>query len=175
MKIVRWLDEHFEDSFIFPLYFLTMWIMAIGVVQRFFFHYSWHWAIEVNVSMFVWFSWIGCALNVKNRSHLSLNTVRGNLPRTAQFALLMLDYALWIVLAFIASYYVIPHISQLHEMDSMIYGSSIIPKWTEPLCIPVAFSLIVFRVIQNVREDILAFKRGEPLKVTPDATVRIQA
>jgi TRAP-type C4-dicarboxylate transport system permease small subunit len=172
MKVIRWLDHYFEDTLIFPLYFCAMWLMAIGVVQRFFFHYAWHWAIQVNVAMFVWFSWIGCSVNVKNRSHLSLLTVREKLPRKVQFSLLMVDYALWLVFAFIASYYTIPQIFHLQAMHSLVYGSEIIPKWTEPLCIPVAFSLIAIRVIQKAREDILAMKRGGPLKIAPEATVK---
>lgn len=174
MRVIRWLNDHVEDSFIFPLYFCAMWIMAIGVIQRFFFHYSWHWGIEVNVAMFVWFSWVGCAVNVKNRSHLTLNTLRAKMPRSAQFALLMLDYVLWIVFAFIASYHVIPQIFRLHAMDSMIYGSALIPKWSEPLCIPVAFTMVVFRVIQKAIEDIKDFRRGAPMKIAPEASLSVQ-
>jgi TRAP-type C4-dicarboxylate transport system permease small subunit len=171
MKVLRWLDNHFEDSLIFPLYFCAMWLMAIGVVQRFFFKFAWHWGIQVNVSMFVWFAWIACAVNLKRRSHLNLNTIRERLPRKVQFCLLMVDYALWLGFAFVAGYYSIGQIFKLQEMGSLIYGSEVIPKWTEPLCIPVAFTLIVIRVIQNAREDILAMKDGKPLRIAQDATV----
>jgi TRAP-type C4-dicarboxylate transport system permease small subunit len=171
MKILHWFDNNLENSVIFPMYFVMMSLMAIGVVQRFVFSFAWHWGIQVCVGLFVWFAWISCALNVKQRSHLNLNTIRERLPRNAQFALLMLDYVLWLIFAFVAGYYSIGQIFRLQEMGSLIYGSGVIPKWTEPLAIPVAFTLIVFRVIQCARQDILAMKRGKPLKIAQEATV----
>jgi TRAP-type C4-dicarboxylate transport system permease small subunit len=174
MKVLRWLDNNFENTIIFPMYFIMMSLMAIGVVQRFVFKFAWHWGIQVCVGLFVWFAWISCSLNVKQRSHLSVGTVREYLPRKAKFGLLMMDYALWIIFAFVAGYYSIGQIFRLQSMGSLIYGSDLIPKWTEPLSIPVAFGLLVFRVLQCAREDILAMKRGTRLKTTQDASVSIE-
>ena len=35
-KILTYVDEHLENFLVFPMYFIMMALMAIGVIQRFF-------------------------------------------------------------------------------------------------------------------------------------------
>jgi len=170
-KIIRWLDQNIENALIFPMYFIMMVIMAVGVVQRFFFKTSFHWAVYVCIGLFVWFSWLGCSWNVKERSHLRLSTFRNKMPRSLQFACLMLDYALWIAFGIIASYYSVFQMIRLHEVGALIYGTETIPKWLVPACIPGSFSILFVRVIQCAIQDIKDFKRNEPLKLDPMTTM----
>lgn len=159
-KILSWLNENAEKMFIFPLYFAAMFITASEVIQRFLFRQSWLWSTWVAIGLFVWFAWIGCSWNVKTRSHLRFGTIRKKLSPRVQFVLLMLDYALWILFAVVAGYYSILNISKLAFIEAMIYGSNI-PKWVVPLCIPVSFGLLLFRICQCVVQDIKALKRNE--------------
>ena len=117
-KILHWLDQNIENALIFPMYFLMMAIMATGVVQRFVFKTAFHWAVYVCIGLFVWFSWLGCSWNVKERAHLRLAAFRNKLPRSAQFSLLMLDYILWIAFGIIASYFSVTQIIRLHEVGA---------------------------------------------------------
>jgi len=146
-----------------------MWLVAIGVVLRFGFHYSWHWSIQIEIGLFVWFSWVGCSWNVKERAHLRLSALREKLPPRWQFCLLMLDYVVWVVFAVVASYFSVIQIERLIAARSMIYGTTTIPQWLIPLCIPAAFTLLVFRVVQCAVQDIKAYRRKMPLKIVPDA------
>ena len=166
-KILHWFDQNIENALIFPMYFIMMAIMAIGVVQRFFFRTSFHWAVYVCIGLFVWFSWLGCSWNVKERSHLRLSSFRTKMPRNVQLSLLMLDYILWIAFGIIASYYSMLQIIRLHDVGALIYGTETIPKWLVPACIPASFSILIFRVFQCAIQDIKDFKRNEPLKIDP--------
>ena len=93
------------------------------------------------------------------------------MPRGVQFGLLMLDYVLWIAFGIIAAYFSITQIARLHEVGALIYGTETIPKWVVPLCIPVSFSILFFRVIQCAIQDIKDFRNNEPLKLDPTATI----
>jgi TRAP-type C4-dicarboxylate transport system permease small subunit len=172
-KILYWLNENIENTMIFPMYFSMMMIMAIGVVQRFVFGTAWHWAIYVCIALFVWFSWVGCAWNIKERAHLRLSFFRDKMPRPVQFALMMLDYAFWLIFATIAIYYATQHIIRLHETGAMVYGTTFLPQWVFPLAIPVAFSILFIRVIQCAITDIGDFINGRPLKTRPTSTVHV--
>jgi TRAP-type C4-dicarboxylate transport system permease small subunit len=172
-KIIYWLDENIENTLIFPMYFSMMMIMAIGVVQRFFFSTAWHWAVYICIALFVWFSWIGCAWNIKERAHLRLSFFRDKMPRPVQFALMMMDYVMWMIFGGIAVYYAVHHITRLHETGAMIYGTANIPQWVVPLSIPVAFSLLFIRVIQCAVKDIRDFISGRPLQTQPTTTVHV--
>ena len=170
-KILKWLDEQVENILIFPMYFLMMAIMAIGVVQRFIFKTAWHWAVYVCIGLFVWFSWLGCSWNVKERAHLRLAAFRNKMPRGVQLGLLMLDYTLWIAFGIIASYYSVIQILRLQEVGAMMYGTETIPQWVTPACIPVSFTVLLFRVIQCAVQDIKDYIRNEPLKLNPTTTI----
>ena len=170
-KVLSFLDENLEKTLVFPMYFIMMALMAIGVIQRFFFKFAWHWSTYVCIALFCWFSWLGCAWNVKERAHLRLSSFRAKLPRKIQFVLLMSDYALWIAFAVIASYFSIIQIFKLASVGAVVYGTESLPKWIVPLCIPVSFTVLVFRVIQNIIVDVRDFRSGQPLKLNPTATV----
>ena len=43
-------------------------------------------------------------------------------------------------------------------------------QWWFYLATPVAFSLIIFRVVQNLVEDVGKYKRGEPFKIQADVS-----
>lgn len=170
-KILHFLNQNIENALIFPMYFFMMAIMAIGVVQRFVFKTAFHWAVYVCIGLFVWFSWLGCSWNVKERAHLRLAAFRNKMPRGVQLGLLMLDYFLWIAFGIIASYYSVIQIIRLHEVGALMYGTETIPKWVVPACIPASFTVLFFRVIQCVAQDIRDFKNNKPLKLNPTATI----
>jgi len=173
-KWLTYLDENIENVLIFPMYFSMMMIMAVDVIRRNLVHSQWAWGNYVCISLFVWFSWLGCSYNIKERAHLRLSSLRDKLPRGIQFCLLMLDYVLWIAFAAIASYFSWFQIVRLHSAGSLVYGAEWIPQWVVPLCIPVSFTIIVFRVFQCVWEDIHAMRTGEPLQMQPKGGLETQ-
>ena len=172
-KILRLLDEHVENALIFPMYFMMMAIMAVGVIQRFVFNTAFHWAVYVCIALFVWLTWLGCSWNVKERSHLRLSAFRNKMPRGIQLCLLMLDYSLWIGFGAIVTYYSIDQIELLYRIGAVVYGTESIPKWIVPLCIPIAFSVLFVRVIQCAVQDVKDYINKRPLKMEPTTTVDV--
>lgn len=170
-KILSWLNENIENIIIFPSYFLAMAIMAIEVIQRMWGD-SWPWANYVCMTLFCWFSWVGCSWNIKERAHLRLGSFRGKLSRGMQLFLLMLDYALWIFFAVVATKAVLGLIIRNFEMQGIIYGTSI-PTWLGPIFLPVAFALLTLRVLQCVKTDIGDFRSGRPLKLEPTTQIDV--
>ena len=57
------------------------------------------------------------------------------------------------------------------SVGALMYGTESIPKWLVPLCIPVSFSILFFRVIQCAIQDIKDFRNNRPLKLDPTATI----
>jgi len=164
---VHFLDRNIENIIIFPMYLSMMLIMAIDVVRRNLWKTQWPWGIYTCILLFVWFSWLGCSYNVKHRSHLRLSSVRDRLPRKAQFALLMLDYSLWVVYSGICIYFTWYQIEKLKSMEALVYGSEWLPMWIVPAAIPVSLGLLLFRVGQCAYEDIKAIRTGAPLQTQP--------
>ena len=164
IKIISWLNENAEKMLIFPLYFCARLVTASEVVQRVVFKTSWLWSTWIAIALFVWFAWIACSWNVKTRSHLRFGAFRKKMSPRVQFVLLLLDYTLWIIFGVITSYFCIINIGLLANIEALIYGSTI-PRWVVPLCIPVSFCLLFFRILQCLVEDIKALKRNEVVKL----------
>jgi C4-dicarboxylate transporter DctQ subunit len=164
-KSIGWLDENFENVFMFIAYFTIMALMAGSVVQRFIFRTQISWSISICVFLFVWLSWLGASYNTKMRTHLRLAELRNKFPYKAQFACLILDNLLWIGMAIIVGYYAWQQMMLQYDMGSIVYGSTYIPLWPATLSIPASWALLVFRAIQNMVEDIKDFRHKKPLKM----------
>jgi TRAP-type C4-dicarboxylate transport system permease small subunit len=165
---VYYLDENIENILMFPMFLAMMLIMSIDVIRRNLGHNQWSWGIYTCIFLFIWFSWLGCSYNVKRRSHLRFSTLRDRLPRKFQFCLLMLDYLLWISFAVIAIYFAWFQVLKLEDLGALAYGTEWLPMWIAPACIPVSFSLLLFRVAQCAIKDIRDMRSGAPLRIHPE-------
>lgn len=160
---VYYLDRNIEHIIIFPMYFAMMLIMTVDAVRHHIWNTHYAWGSYTCILLFVWFSWLGCSYNVKQRGHFRLRVVRDKLPRKIQFALLMLEYALWAVYSFVCIYLGYSQIEKLKSIGSLVYGTDWLPMWILPACFPIGFSLLLFRVGQCAHEDIQAMRTGVPL------------
>ena len=82
------------------------------------------------------------------------------LPRRVQFGCLLLDAALWIVFAAIVIYYAVEQVTLSYDNFSIVSGTDHVMQWWFYLATPLAWSLLVWRVLQNLREDIQKFRTG---------------
>ena len=80
-----------------------------------------------------------------------------------------LDALIFAVIAFKA---VLGLIFRNFEMEGIIYGTTI-PTWLGPIFLPLAFLLIIFRVLQCAATDIQDYKAGEPLKLQASVTIDV--
>jgi TRAP-type C4-dicarboxylate transport system permease small subunit len=87
------------------------------------------------------------------------------MPYGAQFACMCLDAVLWIVFGGIVLYFTIEQ-TRLVEMNfAIVQGTDNVMQWWFYLATPLAWMLLIFRVLQNLSEDIGRFLRKEPFIV----------
>lgn len=164
---LRWLDENLEKVIILISYSAMAGIIFVEVIRRFFFNLQAPWSTSIPVLLFLWLTWFGASLNVKKRTHLSLNEIRMRLPFTGQFLCLILDAVLWIVFGAIVIYFTIDQVRIAHYNFAIVPGTNNVMQWWFYLATPLAWILIIFRVLQNLVEDCLRFKRKEPFNLSP--------
>jgi len=113
----------------------------------------------------LWVTWIGCSHNVRKRTHLNFNDLRTRMPYGAQFACMCLDAVLWIVFGAIVLYYTIEQ-TRLVEMNfAIVQGTDNVMQWWFYLATPLAWMLLIFRVLQNLADDVGRYLRKEPFIV----------
>mgnify|MGYP001294422401 CR=1 FL=1 len=164
---LKWIDSNLEKVIILIAYSGMAGIIFVEVIRRFFFGLQAPWSTSIPVLLFLWLTWFGASLNVKQRSHLSLNEIRMRLPYTGQFLCQILDAILWIVFGIIVIYFTTAQVKIAHFNFAIVPGTDNIMQWWFYMATPLAWVLIIIRVMQNLVEDCLRFKRKESFNLTP--------
>lgn len=165
MPVLRWLDENIEKIIILVNYVAMAAIIFVEVIRRFLFNEQAAWSSTIPIYLFLWICWIGCTYNVKIRAHLKFDEIRSRMPYPAQFACLMLDAVLWIVFSVIVIIYSTEQVLLARDNFAIVQGTDDVLQWWFYLATPLAFVLLIFRVLQNVNNDLAAYRKGEPLQV----------
>jgi TRAP-type C4-dicarboxylate transport system permease small subunit len=162
---IRWLDKHIERTLILFAYSAMALIIVFAVFERFVLNEMVPWSTSIPIYLFLWVTWIGCSHNVRQRTHLVFNDIRLRLPYGWQFACLCLDAVLWIVFAIIVLVYTIEQ-TRLVEMNfAIVQGTDNVMQWWFYLATPIAWALLIVRVLQNMLDDLRRYVRRKPFLV----------
>jgi C4-dicarboxylate transporter, DctQ subunit len=162
---IRWLDRNAERSLILVAYSAMSLIIVYAVFERFILKSMVPWSTSIPIYLFLWVTWIGCSHNVRKRTHLVFNDLRLRMSYGLQFACMMFDALLWIVFGVIVLYYTIEQ-TRLVEMNfAIVQGTDNIMQWWFYLATPLAWALLIIRVLQNVFDDIGRYRRRDPFIV----------
>lgn len=163
---LSWLDRNLEKTVILSAYVTCAGIVAVEVFRRYFFSVQAPWSTTVPAYMFLWLTWIGCAHGIKIRAHLSFSEVRARLSRTTQFVLMQIDNVLLLVFASLVIFYAFDLLLLQLANASVVPGTDTIPQWWFYSATPVGWSLFCFRTVQNMIQDVIDFRSGNPLKTS---------
>ncbi|OIJ14044.1 TRAP transporter small permease protein [Anaerobacillus arseniciselenatis] len=92
MKILKWLDEHVEESLLVIFSVIMVVVIALQVFMRFVLGSSLAWSEELARYCFIWLVYIGISYGVKKQRHIKVDVV-----------LIMLKDKLKVVLSIIAN------------------------------------------------------------------------
>ncbi|USH05357.1 TRAP transporter small permease [Grimontia kaedaensis] len=160
--LLKWLDENTEKVIILITYSSMAGIIFVEVVRRFLFNQQVPWSTTVPVLLFLWVTWFGASYNIKKRTHLALTEIRSRLSYKHQFYCLVLDAVLWIAFAIIVIYHATNQTYIAYDNFAIVGGTDDVMEWWFYLATPLAWGLIVIRVLQNLAQDIKQYQRKEP-------------
>ncbi len=165
MKVWRWLDGNLEKSIILVNYVVMAAIIFVEVIRRFLISEQVAWSTTIPIYLFLWVVYIGCAYNVKIRAHLRFDELRRRMPYKVQYGCLLLDSILWITFSIIIIIFTVEQVMLARDNFAIVQGTDDVMQWWFYMATPFAFVLLIIRVLQNVHEDTMTFRKGEPLKV----------
>ncbi len=165
MGVVRWFDANIEKIIILICYVTMAAIIFVEVVRRFLLNEQAAWSSTIPIYLFLWITWIGCAYNVKIRTHLRFDELRVRLSHNGQFACMVMDAALWILFAGVVSYFSVQQVYLSYDNFAIVTGTDDVMQWWFYMATPVAWTLLVIRVLQNLYSDFQTWKSGKPLTV----------
>lgn len=154
MKVIKWLDKHFEEMILIILLSAIVVVMCYQIIRRYVFNSSLSWSEEFCRYAFIWFMFIATSYSVRLRSDLRVDVVVNMLPKTLKtivnFFDLFASLALYAVL-FAYSFPVVAYIKSTGDYSSAMH----LPMYFVYASLIVGFGLTVVRYIQRI---ILEFK-----------------
>ena len=166
---LRWRDRNAERSLILVAYSVMTLIIVYAVFERFVLKSMVPWSTSIPIYLFLWITWIGCSQNVRKRTHLVFNDIRLRMPYNAQFACMCLDAVLWIVFGAIVLCYTVEQTRLVQMNFAIVQGTDNVMQWWFYLATPLAWTLLIVRVLQNLADDIRRWRRRQPFMVAIQA------
>lgn len=163
--MLRWLDENIEKVIILVNYVAMTGIIFVEVIRRFVFNEQAAWSSTIPIYLFLWVTWVGCAYCCKTRSHLRFEEFRVRLPYGGQFFCMVLDHLTWIGFSLLIIFFSLEQVQIAYDNFAIVQGTDDIMQWWFYLATPVGFGLVIYRVLQNLFEDIGRYKRGEAMPI----------
>lgn len=162
-KKVPWIDRNLEKTIIVYTYIVIAGIIFVGVIQRFVFSSQVSWSTTIPPLLFMIMAWYGCSYNVKLRTHLSFNEFRSKMSPKAQLACLMLDNALWFVFCIICVTTMSRVTVNTYDNFQIVLGTDDVMRWWFIITMPVCFTMMAGRVVENTLIDLRRYRNGETL------------
>ena len=165
MPVLRWLDDNIEKVIIQVNYVVMAGIIFVEVIRRFAFGEQEAWSSTIPIYLFLWIAWIGCAYCCKTRGHLCFEECRMRMPYVWQFCCFMLDHLVWIGFSLLVIYYAIDQVQLSYDNFAIVPGTDDVMQWWFYLATPIGFSLVIYRTLRNMWDDIRSFRNGDPMPI----------
>ncbi|NEU31993.1 TRAP transporter small permease [bacterium LRH843] len=156
MKLFKLFDKYIEEIILVPLF--SVMVLSIGsqVFMRKFLNSSLAWSEELARYCFIWLVFIGISYAAKHRKHINVNILPEKLFKNI---LPFISTGFFLVFAIIVIIY------GSNIVDKLFGFKQISPALTIPmgfiyLAAPVGMLLTVFRLIQNLYNDIQTIRKS---------------
>ncbi|MCZ0813105.1 MAG: TRAP transporter small permease [Pseudomonadota bacterium] len=162
-RVVPWCERNLEQSVMVVSYLAIGGIIFVEVIRRFVFSLQVPWSTTLPPFLFLIMTWFGCSFNVKLRTHLAFAEFRTNMPRVGQMGCLMLDALLWIGFSWVVIVTSLKQVVNSASNFQIMLGTDNLMQWWFLISMPLAFTTLVARVLENALTDISRFRNDETL------------
>lgn len=162
-RVVPWTERNLEQTLMVVSYLAIGGIIFVEVFRRFVLSQQAPWSTTLPPFLFLIMTWFGCSYNVKLRTHLAFNEFRTAMPRAGQMACLTLDAVMWIGFSWVVVVTATKVAANSAANFQIMLGTDNIMQWWFLLSVPLAFTTLVARVIENLLTDIANFRRGNTI------------
>ena len=160
---VPWIERNLETTVMVVSYLAIGGIIFVEVFRRFVLKEQAPWSTTLPPFLFLIMTWFGCSYNVKLRTHLAFAEFRTAMPRAGQMACLLLDAVLWIGFAWVVTVTASRVVTNSAANFQIMLGTDNIMQWWFLLSVPIAFILLVARVLENLFTDLANYRNGQTL------------
>ena len=153
LRILKWLDDRFEEVIGVLLLSVVVSLLFIGVVLRLFFNTGISWQEEISRIFYVVVVYLGTSYGMKTRDHICVVMGVNLLPANIQKTLRWITDAIWLffnIVVIIYSFKVFAHMMQFPGHSAVLE----IPMHYVYFTVPVGFILMSLRLIQQDLKEV---------------------
>ncbi|EDM72777.1 TRAP dicarboxylate transporter, DctQ subunit [Roseobacter sp. AzwK-3b] len=162
-RVSDWFERNFETTIMVVSYLAIGGIIFVEVFRRFVLSEQAPWSTTIPPFLFLIMTWFGCSYNVKLRTHLAFAEFRNAMPRAGQMACLVMDALLWIGFSWVVVVTSTRVVANSASNFQIMLGTDNVMQWWFLISVPLAFTVLVARVLENLLTDIANFRSGETL------------
>ena len=160
--VIRYLDENGERVLLLTFYAYIVMVVMIEVFRRFGLAYSSFWGEETARFAFIYLVWVGAAAAVKDRTHLKIDVIFNYLPPKWVSYFHLAGDILTLVFICIALFFSIESILVEIKFDALTHALRINSAYFG-FAVPFGLALVLLRLTQSIRRDIIDIKAGRKL------------
>ena len=152
-----------ERTIVVYAYIVMAAIIFIGVIQRFVFSVQVPWSTTIPPLLFMVMAWYGATFNVRLRTHLSFTEFRSKFGRGGQLFWLTSDNVLWLLFCIIAVTTTSRVTVNTYDNFAIVLGTDDVMRWWFLITMPVCFTLLAARALENILEDFAKYRNGDEM------------
>lgn len=159
MKILKFLDDKFEEYFLAFTLSLSVVIIFAQVIMRYVFSSSLSWSEELARYLFLWQIWVGAAFAVKHKKHLRADVLQIVLPSKLKYPLEVLYTVIWLCFSIFLAYkssILVSTISRVGQLSAAMR----LPMKFAYASVPAGCTLMTIRLVQKIYLDYKKYKSG---------------
>lgn len=172
MKILKWLDAHFEEWLLIILSTVMTVVIASQVFMRHVMNSSLSWSEELARYCFIWLVYIGISYGVKMQRHIKVDVVLQFIKEKQKVVLGIIANLIFLAFSIIIIIYGY-NISQQLLGWGQVSPALHFPIGLVYMATPVGFALTSIRLIQQIVYQVLTLmgKRDFEIKTEQDLAV----
>lgn len=149
MKIINWLDEHFEEVILALLSTIMVVVIFLQVFMRFVMENSLSWSEELARYSFIWLIYIGISYGVKKQRHIKVDAFLMLFKDKGKLVISIIGNLLFLAFAIFVVYYGYSIIEKLLGLGQKSPANQI-PMAYVYLAAPFGMALTAIRLVQNL-------------------------
>ena len=157
-KVLRMVEEHFEEVMLVVLLAVMTAAIFYQVVMRYVFNAAPSWTEELTRYAFIWCAYFGVSLGVKKNAHISVMAAVNLLPQKGQKIMHIVANLIFLAFAVLILWLGIKTTSQIKMLGRKSPAMEIPMYWVYAAS-PVGFLCIILRLVQSIYHQIREFNR----------------
>jgi len=161
-RYLKLIEANLERWALLVFYTMLVVTMSVEVIRREVFAYSSIWGEEVVRYSFIYLAWIGAAAAVRERAHIRIDVLFHYVPARVKALLYIIGDLVMMGVACFALYWSFEMVSVAWKFQSVSHGLRVPMVWFLA-AVPVGFGLMMFRLLQSLRRDVVDLLSGRPV------------